>query len=265
MPVSPLVFPASDAGFLAQFPVTYESVRRGPRNVFRSGRQLFSPGESRLRSRWTLSFGYLSNGERDRMEEFLSAAEGEGRPFLFFDPLGNLLQHSEDLSNAVWTRSGAIDVASFTDPDLGDAFVVTNTSPGWGALEQTVNFGFGFLGCFSVQTKWDSPVPMRLRLVDASGSTEAASSALEARRVFVKRKAGAAVASTTVSIGIAPNTQVILARPQLEIAATPGAYLPTGQRSGVVQAAWLRQDAYQWTAPAPDAHRIQLIVESNRL
>jgi hypothetical protein len=265
MPSNTLVFPASDSGFLAQFPVRYESVRRGPQNLFRSGAKMFSPAESRLRSRWTMNFAYLSNGERDRMEEFLSAAEGEGRPFLFFDPLGNLLQHSEDLANPVWSRSGAVDVAQFTDPDLGDAFVVTNTSPGWGALEQTLSFGFGYLGCFSVQTKWDSAVPLRLRIADANGLSDSELSAHEPRRSYVKRKSAASAESTTVSIGIAPNTQVILARPQLEIAAQPGAYLPTGQRSGVVEHAWLRQDSYQWTSPAPHAHRIQLTVESNRL
>lgn len=265
MPSSRLVFPASDAGFLAQFPLRYESVRRGPQNLFRNGSRIHSPAESRLRSRWTLNFGYLSNEERDRMEEFLFAAEGEGRPFLFFDPLGNLLQHSEDLANPVWNRSSALDVSAFNDPELGEAFVLTNTGPGWGSLSQTVVFGFGYLGCFSVQTKWDSPVPFRLQVADANGSTETQNMASSAQRSFVRRRSSSAAESTTISIGIAPNSQVILANPQLEIAAQPGAYLPTGTRSGVVEHAWLRQDVYQWTSPAPHAHRIQLIVESNRL
>jgi hypothetical protein len=265
MPVDPLlVFPASDAGFLAQFPVEYESQRRGPHNVFRGGAAIFSPAESRLKSRWALSFGHLSNGERDRMEEFLALAEGEGKSFLFFDPLGNLLQHSMDLENPVWVRSGAVDVAAFEDPQLGAAFVLTNSGTGWGSLEQTISFGHGFLGCFSLGLKWDSPVQVRLRIADADGQSELATSAMESRRAAIKRKAAATVASSTVSIQLAPNSQIIVAAPQLEIGAQASAYFPTGQRSGVVEKAYLRQDSYRWTSLAPHAHRLELIVESDR-
>ncbi len=264
-PSSPLVFPASDLGFLAQFPVSYSSRRIGPRNEFSDGTRLHSSVESRLLSRWSLGLANLSDAERERFESFLAEAAGDGREFLFFDPIGNLLSHSVDLENAIWTRTGALDVAPFNDPSLGPAFVVTNTSLDWRSLEQTISFGHGFQACFSVLAKWDSSIPFRLRLVDSLGISEVGAQVHDPRRVFVRRLAGATIASTTVSLDLAPNTQIILAQPQLEIGAFPSAYLPTGSRSGVVSSAWLGQREYRWQTEAPNAHAINLEIESIRI
>jgi hypothetical protein len=263
-PSSALVFPASESGFIAQFPIRYECTRLGPRNHFADGSQLISSVESRRRSRWTLRYSHLSNTERDRFEEFLHFAEGKGQSFRFFDPLGNLLAHSEDLEAAVWSRTGALDVAPFTDPDLGAAFVVTNTSLDWRALNQTISFGHAFRACGSVAVKWASPVPFRLSISDSSGTTAKTFSVAAPQRVYLSRLASSLETATTFSLELPPNSQVILARPQFEIGAQPAAYSPTASQSGVYEAAYLRQDRYRWVSPAPDSHQITLSVEGIR-
>jgi hypothetical protein len=264
-PSNPLVFPASDNGYIAQYPVRYEAKRIGPQNEFADSSRILSSVESRLLCRWNLPYAYLNDAERDRFEAFLDGAEGQGRVFRFFDPIGNLLRHSADLTHPVWERNGNLEVTAWQDPEIGPAFVVTNTSPDWRALQQSVGFGYGFQGCFSVRAKWDSPVPLRVRMTDAEGNAEVTVAVAEAQRPFVRRKSGPTIASTTLSLEIPPNSQIILAQPQLEIGAQPAGYLPTGERSGIVENAWLSQSEYRWLSPAPSAHQINLVVESSRL
>jgi hypothetical protein len=166
--------------------------------------------------------------------------------------------------HTVWVPTGAIDVAPLIDSEIGPAFVLTNTSPDWRGLQQTVNFGYGFQGCFSVVAKWNSANGLRLRVVDSQGSNSKDFNVSSARSVFVERRAASDATYTTVALELAPNSQIVIARPQLEIGQQPSAYLPTGQSSGVVESAWLAQKEYAWTSSAPNAHNITLTIESVR-
>ncbi len=257
-----LTFPALAGGTLAQYPVRYEANFVGPANRFSDGTLIVSPQESRLVSRWTLPFHALTNAERDRFEEFLSEAEGAGKPFRFFDPLGNLLRHSNDLANAIWSVDGPLDVAPFVDPDLGSCFVLTNNSSEWRSITQTIGFGAGFSGCLSVETKWDLAVPIRLRIVDADGETQRQFTVSQPRRISIVRQTTATIETTALGISIPGNSQVLVCRPQFEVGRSPLAHLPTNERGGVIENAWLAQRDYQWKSPAPNAHDITLIVES---
>ncbi|MDX2267842.1 MAG: hypothetical protein NW208_07040 [Bryobacter sp.] len=263
MPSEPFVFPATNEGFLAQYPVRMRSRYQGPQVEFPDGSKQVSPAEFRLVHQWELVYRHLRNEERDRFEAFFFQVERSGSPFLFFDPLGNFLLQSLDLTHPAWMKNGAMDITAFTDPDLGEAFVITNNSFDWAMLSQTVGFGYNFFGCFSVETKWDSPVSVQLGMTDSLESHKRELKVHEPRRLFVRKRAGA-VASTNVSIEIPPQTQVILARPQLEIALQPTAFHATGARNGIYQQATLAQANYRWISPAPNVHQINLYVEGSR-
>jgi hypothetical protein len=258
-----LVFPALSNGLLAQLPIRVLERFAGPEVEFPDGSLQTAGSGMQMVRRWELSYSYLTTEEREAFEIFLDRAARKGERFRFFDPLGNLLQQSRDLASPVWVRTGEIAVSGYEDTELGPAFVVTNSGPGWGTLQQTLGFGYGFQACFSVRAKWDSAVPLGLRITEGTGMAEKEFLVGEAGRFFVEKRLGA-VPSCTAEIRVPPNTQVILAQPQMEVGRTPTSLAGTGQRSGIHPSACLVQPEYRWNSPAPGGHQITLIVESSQ-
>jgi hypothetical protein len=79
---------------------------------------------------WDLSFTGLTDAEIAAFESLFQACEGRLRDFLFLDPLGNLLNWTEDLSKSVW-QTGMQVVGGQEDPAGGTAAArVTNAAQG---------------------------------------------------------------------------------------------------------------------------------------
>lgn len=60
---------------------------------------------------WTLQFDNLSGEEWGAIEGLFRECQGRFRSFVFIDPLGNMLSHSEALTESVWSPDPYVDVA----------------------------------------------------------------------------------------------------------------------------------------------------------
>jgi hypothetical protein len=92
--------------------------------------------------RWNLQLGPLSDAEATTLQNFYATCNGGYQTFAFLDPLDNLLQWSEDFSQACWhaTLPSSFNVASGGSDPLGGsgAQTVTNSSASVNTVSQTL-------------------------------------------------------------------------------------------------------------------------------
>ncbi len=264
MPLDPLVFPHLDGGALAQLPVRLTIERQIPRLRFPDGSEVRDSQNCALRYSWLLAYENLNATEWQRFRTFINEASMGARTFSFPDPLGNLLLQSRDLTASPWPPSAGLTVAPFADPLQPEAFILTNSSPAPLTLTQAVPLGGAFTSCFSLRAMWTSAAGLSLSLDTAAVTTTRSFTVGDWRTLHVTHTSSTPAASRLVSITVPPTSQVIVAAPQLELAAQPGAYHATGSASALFSQAWLDQPEFISQSLAPGAHSISLRIVSQR-
>ena len=264
MPISTLTIPALDNGMLAQRPIGLTIRQLASANRFLDGSVLYSASGAQHLYNWTLRYENLSTAEWQRFVGFLTATQGGSDSFLFLDPVGNLLAQSVNLNSSVWLAPPGLIVDLFADPGQPDAYILTNSTPQPLTLTQTASVPGAFTTCFSLLAKWPGEVSFSIGLNHETGAASQAIRAGQWAKHHVRLSANAAAQTRTVSITVPPTTQVIVASPQLEVAAAPNAYCQTGAQSGVFPSAWLSQERFDTQSVAPGAHSITLHIESIR-
>jgi hypothetical protein len=264
MPSNPIHFPALDNGMLAHLPVelSIEKITRATR--FPDGSLLFAASEARTRYSWLLRYENLNPQEWQRLLDFITASKRGASSFTFYDPIGNLLAQSNNLEDSIWLASPGLTVDPILDADQSNAFILTNATAQPLALSQSVSIAGPFTTCFSLRAKWAGGANFSLALSDAAQTSSVSRSATAWARHHVRLTSSGAPETRMVSIVVPPTTQIIVAAPQLEIAAHPGVPLETGAQSGVFPNSWLAQKSFDTRSAAPGAHSITLRIESLR-
>ncbi len=264
MPHNPIQFPALDNGMLAHLPVelSIEKMTRATR--FPDGSLLFAASETRTRYNWLLRFENLNAQEWQRLSDFISASRRGATSFTFYDPIGNLLSHSNNLEDSIWLASPGLTVDPILDADQSNAFILTNATAQPLSLSQSVSIAGPFTTCFSVWAKWVGGANFSLALTDTAQSSSVSRRSAAWARHHVRLSSSGNPETRMASIVVPPTTQIIVAAPQLEIAAHPGAPLETGAQSGVFPKSWLAQKSFDTRSAAPGAHSITLRIESLR-
>lgn len=105
--------------------------------------------------RWDLTLGPVTDAEVSTVRDFFQARGGGYESFCFFDPLDNLLQWSEDFSQAAWQKSSPADMqitSGVADPMGGMAAqTLSNTGTASNIVKQTIPMnpvGITFTGSF---------------------------------------------------------------------------------------------------------------------
>ncbi len=264
MPANQIQFPALDSGMLAHLPVelSIEKMTRATR--FPDGSLLFAANEARTRYIWVLRYENLNPQEWQRMLNFIAATQRGAASFTFYDPVGNLLAHSGNLEDSIWLAPPGLTVAPILDTNQSNAFILTNPTAQPLALSQSVSLVGPYTTCFSIRTKWVGGANFSLGLSDAVQSVSVSRTAGAWARHHVRLSSPGTPETRMASIIVPPTTQIIVAAPQLEIAANPGAPLETGSQSGVFPNSWLIQKSFDTQSVAPGAHSITLRIESFR-
>ncbi len=264
MPANPIRFPALDTGILAHLPVelSIEKMTRATR--FPDGSLLFAANEARTRYSWLLRYENLNPQEWERMLDFIAATQRGAASFTFYDPIGNLLAHSSNLEDSVWLAPPGLTVDPIVEIGQPNAFILTNPTAQPLALSQSISLAGPFTTCFSIRAKWAGGANFSLGLSDAVQSASVPRTAVSWARHHVRLISSGAPETRMASIVVPPTTQIIVAAPQLEIAASPGAPLETGSQSGVFSNSWLVQKSFDSQSVAPGAHSITLRIESVR-
>ncbi|WP_031498582.1 hypothetical protein [Bryobacter aggregatus] len=264
MPTDPIHFPYLDNGMLSQMPVRLELNRIAPANRFLDGSILYAASDAKLQYNWTLRYDDLSEAEWQRFTDFFAAIATGSEAFTFYDPLGNLLADTGNLESSSWIRPAGLALQSFSDPDVDKAYIVTNPTSAPLVLSQAVNVAGGFQTSFSLLVRWAGGMPFALAQSDGAQRLEQHFQATGWTRHFVAMKGVTSSASRSAEIVVLPTTQLIIAAPQLEIAAAPNAYSETGGHGGVFPQAWIGQKKLELQSPTPGGHSITLQIESLR-
>jgi hypothetical protein len=107
-------------------------------------------------ARYTLNLKNLTDSEVSTLETFFASQNGRFGQFAYVDPTGNLLQYSDDYTQATWIKACTVG-ASVADPAGGtSATVLSGDGSGNSSLTQVVTIDptvAGSVACFSVYLK----------------------------------------------------------------------------------------------------------------
>ena len=266
------VFPAINSGGVrAHYPneVSFEhltsvtNLPAGPRAAY--------AWRSEPLGRYTLNLKGLTDAETATIEAFFVSMQGRFGSFIYVDPTGNLLNYSEDFTQAVWTKACTVG-ASTADPFGGTAAtLLVGDSSGNSFVSEAVAIDPGVAGslaCFSVYLRAVSVAgPFNLTLTDGTTTVNQACTLQTGAwtRVSVPWTFGSS-GGVTVKIGGGSTwtgtNQIAVFGPMLGM--TPGAepYVKTPGCSALRLYCRFDQDAFDVNYQGPNNNNITLkIVE----
>lgn len=156
-----LYFPQLATGTAGQFPLTKTQVRRTVVNRMADGSEVRFTDADAASVVWDLEYRGLSDAERTALAEFFGTTSGRLRSFVFLDPCGNLLAHSEVLTNPVWQVDALMRVEAGSESTR-----LVNTAQEAQSVSQAVDAPARFRFCGSAEIRCDSTEGVRLWLGD---------------------------------------------------------------------------------------------------
>ena len=242
-------FPQLSSGAIAQLPFRRTQTRRFITNVLESGEQIALADPSGGEIRWKLQYVDLSDSETQSLNNLFTASAGRYAPFLFIDPLANLIGWSEDLSRPDW-QSGQLTTALGLNDPLGTqrASLIANGSAGTQQLSQTLSIPGEYVASFSVWLRSDAPGAVTLQRDGTQNTLDVTS---QWRRYSVSAAGMANTAQSTFSIVLTPGQTAEAWGFQLEAQPYPSVYRPSGNASGIYSETYFADDSLTITNTAP--------------
>jgi hypothetical protein len=152
-----LYFPQLATGTAGQFPITKIHQRRTVVNHLADGSELRLSDPDAAAIAWEIEYRGLSDIERTTLTDFFAAVRGRLGSFVFLDPCGNLLAHSEDLANSAWECDPMLRI----EPADGYTRLV-NTAQVSQSLAQTVPAPASYRFCGSAELRAAERTPVQL-------------------------------------------------------------------------------------------------------
>jgi hypothetical protein len=243
-----LVFPQLLSGANTQYPLTRTDVFRTALNSLADGREVKYADAGGVATRWELRLDGLTSSEWADIAALYEAVEGRLRTFTLLDPISNLFEWSEELTQPEWSKDPLLAVAAgIADPFGGTAaFRLTNAGQAPQALRQTIAGPTGFQYCCSV---WARSLGGSSVKVTRGGEGDWFMPGPEWRRVFTSgRLIGATGDTFTSGFELASGESVDLFGPQLEAQLAPGAYWKSTEPGGVHPRVRFEDDGLSITA-----------------
>lgn len=111
------LFPQLNArGLIVQRRYTRAFAARTTSEEQPSGRRYARYWRANALATYTLTYQSLTDDELNSIRAFFDARKGRYESFEWLDPAGNLVEYSEDFSQAAWTKSSVTVGSSVTDP-----------------------------------------------------------------------------------------------------------------------------------------------------
>jgi len=141
-------YPQLANGAIGQYPVRKRRQQRTVVNRAADGSAIRLADPAGETTEWILEYSELSDDEVALLERFFTAAEGALNGFTFLDPTANLLEWSEELTDAAWERGPFLGAA----PGSG-YWTLSNSGAGPQSISQTISAPGDYLYCFSVYAR----------------------------------------------------------------------------------------------------------------
>lgn len=256
-----LYYPQLSSGAMSQFPVTRSTAMRTVANQLPSGYTIRMADTGAQKVQWRLQYSSLTDSERSAIESLFQGSQGQLETFTFLDPTGNLLNWSEDWTQAVWTTDPLLQVTGGVQDPLGgsDAMQLTNTAQTTQQILQNISGPSAFVYCYSVYVR--SAVPTTIQLaVTATGQTRLTAVTTASSWKRVTATGGLSVQQDSLGFGLQlpPGAQVDAFGAQVEAQPAAGLYKKTIDLGGVYPSTRFSSDLLLITATAPDQHACQI-------
>lgn len=257
-----LYYPQLPAGSIAQYPITRNNIRRTVVNSSADGTQITMADPSGAAVNWSLSYSHLTSVELNLLQQLFASAYGRWQTFTFLDPTDNLLNWSEDLSQAEWQPGPLLTLSGGIADPLGgtSGWQAINTAQANQTILQTLAIPSAYQYCLSAYVQ--AAVPSSFSLVANSLQQQAIASPAWTRVVF-PFQSSAETESLAVGVSLPPGGSLCLFGVQLEAQAGAGGYKKTRDIAGVYPNSRFDQDLLTTTATGPDQFSTTLKIVSN--
>jgi hypothetical protein len=257
------VYPQLTTGALAQFPLGKRRQTRTVTNTAADGSSIKLADPNGWLTEWQLRYDGLSDTDLSALQAFFTTSEGSLNGFTFVDPAGNLLEWSEDFTNAVWGPGPFLACTGGVADPLGGtgAFLLTNSGEGVQSVSQTLNVPVTYVYSLSIYVRAAQTTAVTLLL----GSNRAAATAgPNWSRISFTGTGDSTATSVLAGIELPPGAIDVFG-PQVEAQAAPSAYQKS-TTGGVYQDARFGDDAFSFTTTDLNRHSATVnIVYANHL
>jgi hypothetical protein len=232
---------------LTHFPLVKRRNTRTVVNRMADGRSVRLPDSGGEITEWRLEYAELSDNEIQTLEQFFTAAEGTLNPFLFVDPMANLLDPSAWVKGPLLTMTGGPEEWHLENPGGGPQGII-----------QTIGGPTGFLYCFSasVRAEQDGTVTLTAgsRRVELAVSTS-----------WGRLTVTTATDDPTFGLELAAGNALDVKEIQVEAQAGASVYRG-GPVGGIYEDARLRDDALEIVTAGPNRHACTVnIIHANHI
>lgn len=260
-----LIFPQLSTGAITQYPTNRTLSQRTLQSVMEDGTIIALADVAACYLQWRAAFKDLSDPEASALGNFFAATQGNVQPFLFLDPLTNLLLWSEDFSQNVWQTTGLSFDSGIVDPFGGaKAFCAHNNSQANLAVVQQSQIPGAAQVCFSVYLRADNPASTSLA-ISAGGNSQSVTAALTSawQRFSVAGNVPAATACWQFSISAPAGTSLEIFGPQVDAQVNPSAYVTSTGQSGVYAGARFDMKQMDMIATGPNRSACVMSIRCN--
>lgn len=258
-----LEFPMLDNGLAIQLPIELRISKHIVHNQFRDGSVLTNSESSGTKYSWAWTHSNLSDTEMARFVNFWEQTGRGARAIRFYDPLGNLLRHSEELASAEWQRVGLIDVTEMDPLDGTRQYLLTNSGDTDAEIAQAVNVDSLVSLVLSVKATWAGAANIVLASTAEGSNIERGYSIDGSRICEMPIRSGLQGSIRRIAIRVPAHTQVIVSEAQLEVGLKRGDYLISNE-GGIFEDAWIDPNQFRLWSTAPGSHSISMKVLSFR-
>jgi hypothetical protein len=256
-----IVFPQLLTHCIAQYPIRSQLRYRRVVNTAPGGQRIVWSDERVKEVRWIIPYAGLTKEEIQKIEECFSTVGGTLRPFVFLDPVDNLLLESERLTDSPWDREPGLEIGirPSGEAESHSIATITNTTSAFRRISQTIQIPSQFTYCLSCKVQLSSAIGVRIGLSD--GAKEASQDVRNTAtwtRQWCTASLGSNKDELTVFIEMPPTSTIDLCCIQLEAQVSPSAYRPTFERSGVYPNARFASDTLSIGCDGPGSYSVNV-------
>lgn len=244
-------FPQLSTGNISQYPLQKRQQVRVIINTLADGSTTRHLDVSPMISSWELQYESLSDEERTRLEEFFIACQGRLNTFTLLDPTLNLIKHSEDFDNAVWTLDPGLTVASGIESPNGLAVAARFTTSAAlpRRIRQVIEAPGNFNYCFSFYAKTEVTESINVqRQAGSFSKIDVARLSSTWKRYWYSGSLQQEVTTISVGIEIPTGGQVDLYGMQVVAQSGPGVYQKSKALNGVYEKVRFAEDRLIFTS-----------------
>lgn len=232
---------------LMLYPVIKRSVQRSVVNVLADGRSDLFGDAAAASLAWEMRIKGMTAAEWNAVQAVFVAASGRWQTFTFLDPVGNLLEQSENFGVSPWVNAALIQLTTGVADPLGTtrATRVVNAGAAAESVVQALNVPATYQYCLSV---W-------ARTIGGSRVTLAIGSSWKTFALTAQwQRISFAGSGTTFGAQLDAGASVDLFGMQVEAQMGPSDYKMTTARGGVYERARFADDRLTATAQGTDIY-----------